>query len=84
MQAYETELAKMEASRQELGNAEKLFDLSVTMYPELLNVQQQMRGLRQIYKIYEEQKVISVLLFSAPDIFLTPAFKVNSDSCVLL
>ncbi|KAK3539191.1 hypothetical protein QTP86_029601 [Hemibagrus guttatus] len=54
--AYEADLAKIEASRQELGNAEKLFDLPITMYPELLNVQQEMRGLRQIYKIYEEQK----------------------------
>lgn len=57
MGAYEADLAKIEASRQELANAEKLFDLPITMYPELLNIQQEMNGLRQIYKIYEEQKV---------------------------
>ncbi|TUV82046.1 Dynein heavy chain 10, axonemal [Bagarius yarrelli] len=56
MGTYEADLAKIEASRQELGNAEKLFDLPITMYPELLTVQLEMRGLRLIYKIYEEQK----------------------------
>lgn len=57
MSSYETELAKMEAARQELTNAEKLFDLPITMYPELLTVQREMRGLRQIYEIYKAQKV---------------------------
>ncbi|XP_076854099.1 dynein axonemal heavy chain 10 [Brachyhypopomus gauderio] len=56
MATYETELSKMEAGRQELANAEKLFDLSITMYPELLSVQQEMSGLRQIYDIYKAQK----------------------------
>ncbi|XP_066511362.1 dynein axonemal heavy chain 10-like isoform X1 [Hoplias malabaricus] len=56
MGSYEQELAKMEADRQELANAEKLFDLSITMYPELLNVQREMSGLRQIYEIYKAQK----------------------------
>ncbi|XP_027024931.2 dynein axonemal heavy chain 10 isoform X2 [Tachysurus fulvidraco] len=56
MAAYEEELAKIEAIRQGLGNAEKLFDIPITNYPELLSVQQEMRGLRLIYKIYEEQK----------------------------
>lgn len=67
LDAYEADLAKIEASRQELGNAEKLFDLPITMYPELLNVQQEMRGLRQIYKLYEEQKVIYAALFCFVD-----------------
>lgn len=57
METYETELAKVEASRQELVKAEKLFDLPITMYPELLNVQKDMKGLRQIYEIYKAQKV---------------------------
>lgn len=61
MDAYEADLAKIEASRQELSNAEKLFDLPITMYPELLNIQQEMSGLRQIYKIYKEQKVVHVV-----------------------
>lgn len=57
MDTYETELARVEASRQELAKAEKLFNLPITMYPELLSVQKEMRGLRQIYEIYKSQKV---------------------------
>lgn len=57
MGSYETELAKIESGRQELANAEKLFDLPITMYPELLNVQREMHGLRQIYEIHKAQKV---------------------------
>ncbi|XP_051514176.1 dynein axonemal heavy chain 10 [Myxocyprinus asiaticus] len=56
MGTYEMELAKVEASRQELAKAEMLFNLPITMYPELLNVQKEMSGLRQIYEIYTAQK----------------------------
>ncbi|XP_073442216.1 dynein axonemal heavy chain 10 [Dendrobates tinctorius] len=55
--AYEKELEKYEKNRQELANAEKLFDLPITMYPELLQVQKEMKGLRQIYDIYSAQKL---------------------------
>lgn len=57
MATYETELDGVEASRQDLAKAEKLFNLPITMYPELLNVQKEMKGLRQIYEIYKSQKV---------------------------
>lgn len=57
MGTYEAELAKIEAERQGLANAEKLFDLPITTYPELLNVHRDMKGLRQIYEIYQVQKV---------------------------
>lgn len=57
MSTYETELVRVEARRQELAKAEKLFNLPITMYPELLNVQKEMRGLRQIYEIFKSQKV---------------------------
>ncbi|XP_039327853.2 dynein axonemal heavy chain 10 isoform X2 [Saimiri boliviensis] len=53
---FERELARHEKSRQELANAEKLFDLPITMYPELLKVQKEMTGLRMIYELYEELK----------------------------
>ncbi|XP_019908369.3 dynein heavy chain 10, axonemal [Esox lucius] len=56
METYETELAKIESRRQQLTNAEKLFDLPITMYTELQNVQKEMNGLRQIYEIYKSQK----------------------------
>ena len=57
MDKYEAELAKMEGGRQQLANAEKLFDLSFTMYPELLQVQRDMKGLKLIYDTYRAQKV---------------------------
>ncbi len=62
MKQYKQEVDKLETDRQELANAEKLFDLPITMYPELLYVQKEMKGLDQIYTIYEEQKVCDVKL----------------------
>ncbi|XP_078523750.1 dynein axonemal heavy chain 10 isoform X2 [Lissotriton helveticus] len=53
---YEKELARHEKRRQELVNAEKLFDLPITMYPDLQQVQKEMKGLREIYDIYKAQK----------------------------
>ena len=58
MKQYKTQVDQLEAERQELANAEKLFDLPITMYPELVQVQKEMSGLDQVYTIYEEQKVI--------------------------
>ena len=58
MGKYEADLAKMESGRQQLANAEKLFDLSFTMYPELLQVQKDMTGLKLIYDTYRAQKVL--------------------------
>ena len=57
MEAFKRELSIYEKDRQELANAEKLFDLSITMYPELLQVQKEMTGLDKIYEIYKQQKV---------------------------
>lgn len=57
MGSYEADLAKIVAGRQELANAEKLLDLPVTMYPEVVRMQRDMQGLRQIYDIYKAQKV---------------------------
>ncbi|XP_042277329.1 dynein axonemal heavy chain 10 isoform X2 [Thunnus maccoyii] len=56
MGTYEAELAKIVAGRQELANAEKLLDLPVTMYPEMISMQKDMKGLRQIYDVYKAQK----------------------------
>lgn len=57
MAKYEAEFAKIEAERQELTSAEKLLDLPVTVYPEATRIQKEMQGLRQIYDVYEAQKV---------------------------
>uniref|UniRef100_A0A4W6G9Y8 Dynein axonemal heavy chain 10 n=1 Tax=Lates calcarifer TaxID=8187 RepID=A0A4W6G9Y8_LATCA len=56
METYEADLAKIVAGRQELGNAEKLLDLPVTVYPEVISIQKDMKGLRQIYDVYKAQK----------------------------
>lgn len=57
MDSYEAELTKMVAGRQELANAEKLLDLPVLAYPEIVSIQKDMHGLMQIYDIYRDQKV---------------------------
>nr|XP_057927697.1 dynein axonemal heavy chain 10-like isoform X1 [Doryrhamphus excisus] len=56
MESYEAELAKMVAGRQELVNAEKLLDLPVTVYPEIVSIQKDMNGFQKIYDIYRNQK----------------------------
>lgn len=58
MGSYESDLAKIVEGRQELAKAEKLLNLPVTMYPEVVRMQKDMQGLRQIYGIYKAQKVI--------------------------
>lgn len=57
METYEADLAKVVADQQELVNAEKLLDLPVGVHPELVSMQKDMEGLRQIYDIYKAQKV---------------------------
>ncbi|XP_063171723.1 dynein axonemal heavy chain 10 [Candoia aspera] len=56
MVVFERELEKHERNRQELANAEKLFDLPITMYPDLIKIQKEMKGLRQIYETYKLQQ----------------------------
>lgn len=54
---YEKELAKVVAAQQELANAQKLLDLPISVYLDLINVQKDMNGLKQIYDVFEAQKV---------------------------
>lgn len=61
LKAYKEELAKLEADKQELTNAEKLFNLPISSYAALNQVQKEMRGLDELYKLYEEQKVCKLL-----------------------
>ncbi|KAF3695797.1 Dynein heavy chain 10, axonemal Axonemal beta dynein heavy chain 10 Ciliary dynein heavy chain 10 [Channa argus] len=56
MESYEKDLAKILGGRQELANAEKLLDLPVTMYPDVISIQKEMQGLRQTYGIYKAYK----------------------------
>ena len=57
LKKFKEEFANFEKERQELANAEKLFGLSITLYPELLEVEKELKGLDQIFSIYENQKV---------------------------
>ncbi|XP_069727356.1 dynein axonemal heavy chain 10 [Phaenicophaeus curvirostris] len=56
MAIFEREVEKLEKIRQELGSAEKLFDLPLTVFPDLIKAQNDMKGLKQIYEIYELQR----------------------------
>uniref|UniRef100_A0A2C9JWZ0 AAA+ ATPase domain-containing protein n=1 Tax=Biomphalaria glabrata TaxID=6526 RepID=A0A2C9JWZ0_BIOGL len=57
MKMFKEEIHELESSKQELTNAEKLFELPITMYQELMKVQKEMSGLESIYQIYNEQKI---------------------------
>lgn len=57
MGKYEADLAKVVAEQQELANAEKLLDLPVNVYPEIISIQKDMKDLKQIYDVYKAQKV---------------------------
>ncbi|GAB0196984.1 dynein axonemal heavy chain 10 [Grus japonensis] len=56
MAIFEKEVEKLEQNHQELSSIEKLFDLPVTVYPDLVKAQNDMKGLKQIYEIYELQR----------------------------
>ena len=47
----------MEQHRQELSNAEKLFDLPITNYPGILEVDRDIRNISKVYELYAAQKV---------------------------
>ena len=56
LKRFKEEFGNFEKERQELANAEKLFGLSITLYPELLDMEKELKGLDQIFSIYENQK----------------------------
>ena len=60
LKRFKEELSNFEKERQELANAEKLFGLSITLYPELLDMEKELKGLDQIFSIYENQKASQV------------------------
>lgn len=54
---YETNLANIVAEEQELANVANLLDVPVSAFPEIFNIQKEMKALRQIYDLYKAQKV---------------------------
>ena len=57
IKTFSEELEYLEEKRHEYTNAEKLFELPITMYPELIRLQKDMKGLEAIFSIYTAQKV---------------------------
>ncbi len=57
LKQYQDEYATLEAQRQELTNAEKLFDLPITMYPDMIEVDRELKGLAKVYELFEAQRV---------------------------
>ena len=54
---FQAQYAECEKQRQELTNAEKLFDLPITLYPDLIEVDRDLRNLAKVYELYEAQRV---------------------------
>ena len=61
LKKFKEEFANFEKERQELANAEKLFGLSITLYPELLEMEKELKGLDKIFSINENQKVMIII-----------------------
>ena len=57
LKSFRDELHKLEHDKQELTNSERLLNLPISSYGALVQVQKEMRGLEDLYKLYEEQKV---------------------------
>ena len=47
---------KYQNERQELANAEKLFGLPISMYPDMISLEADMQGYDMIYSLYNDQK----------------------------
>ncbi|CAH8558888.1 unnamed protein product [Heterobilharzia americana] len=53
---YNEQLNEIDGKRKELASAEKLFNLPLTQYPQILNIQKELNGLDQLFSIYLGQK----------------------------
>jgi dynein heavy chain, axonemal len=62
LKVFRDELHKLELEKQELTNAEKLFNLPISSYAALMQVQKETKALEELYKLYEEQKVKKLLI----------------------
>jgi dynein heavy chain len=56
LKVYKDELTRIEHDKQELTNAERLFNLPISNYAALWQVQKEMKGLEDLYRLYEDQK----------------------------
>lgn len=58
LQSFQAQYSFLEKKRQELANAEKLFDLPITKYDALIEVDMDLRNMTKVYELYKAQKVI--------------------------
>jgi dynein heavy chain len=56
MLRFEEKITDVQTARLEISNAEQLFGLVSTAYPELSEMEKRMLLLKQIYKLYKEQQ----------------------------
>ena len=48
LEEFEEGIPTMEQHRQELTNAEKLFDLPITTYPDVMEVEREIRNMSKV------------------------------------
>lgn len=65
LKEYQALYSECEAQRGELTNAEKLFDLPITGYPHLQEVEKELKNLALVFELYEAQRVCIVALADA-------------------
>lgn len=56
LKTFQVQYELYEKQRQELANAEKLFDLPITKYDHLIEVEIALRNLSKVYELYEAQR----------------------------
>lgn len=57
LKEFQAQYKTFENQRQELTNAEKLFDLPITMYADLMEVDRDLKNMAMVYDLYETQRV---------------------------
>lgn len=57
LKEYQAKYAVFEKQRQELTNAEKLFDLPITMYSDLIEIDKDLKNMSFVYELYVAQSV---------------------------
>lgn len=56
LEKFQAQYTIFEKQRQELANAQKLFDLPITKYDDLIEVDTDLRNLTKVYELYHAQK----------------------------
>eukprot|EP00731_Ephydatia_muelleri_P035324 Em0114g8a len=57
LKEFQAQYKTFENQRQELTNAEKLFDLPITMYADLMEVDRDLKNMAMVYDLYETQRI---------------------------